>query len=279
MNCDLHIHSFYSDGTCSPKEIISAAKALGLTIALTDHNTVAGVPEFLAEATRQGVTAVAGVELSTEYHGKELHLLGLFLPEEQLDSVTQLVEAFYIQKEQSNLALVKKLNEAGYAIDYEVVKRRNATAQVNRAHIAAELMRLGYVPSIKAAFRELLGESKGFYTPPQRVKIEDAIRFLRKIHAAPVLAHPLLDLSEDALRQLLPSAIEAGLLGMEVQHSSYDDAKIALATQIAAEFHLLPSGGSDFHGDTKPDVRLGVGKGNLSIPMEYYYGLQRSCEK
>lgn len=277
MRCDLHIHSNYSDGTYTVTQILQEAKRLGLTVALTDHNTIAGVPVFLQEAKRLGVTAVAGTELSTVYEEKELHLLGLFIPQKAFGQVDALTGSFLLKKEQSNIALVERLRAAGYLLDFDAIKARNATGNVNRAMIAAALVEKGYVSSVKEAFKQLLGHSKGFYIPPERLDLFEGIAFLKSIGAVPVLAHPLLDLEEDDLRQLLPKAIAAGLVGMEVQHSSYDDDKIALATAIATEFQLLPSGGSDFHGQNKPDVQLGIGKGNLDIPLQYYEQLRKNA--
>jgi len=273
MLCDLHTHSYYSDGSFSPAQIVAQAKKADLVVALTDHNTVLGLPEFMEEAEKQGVTAVPGVELSTVYGPVELHLLGFFIPPEQYDSVEKLMKEFHVLKEISNMEMVERLNGAGYQIDYLSVKKRNASGNANRAHVAAELMDKGYVSSIREAFETLLGEQHGFYVPPVRLKTVDAIRFLRKIHAVPVLAHPLQELEPLALRQMLPEAIEAGLMGIETMHASYDAATIATATQIAEAYHLLPSGGSDFHGSNKPDISLGIGKGNLCIPLSFYQNL------
>lgn len=274
MYCDLHTHSNYSDGSCSPAELVSQARELGLVIALTDHNTAAGLPSFMEEAEKQGVEAIPGIELSTDYRGKDIHLLGLFVQPEHYLHLELVCETYHILKERSNIALVQRLSRAGYRIDYEAVKARNATGNVNRALVAAELCAHGYVGSIKEAFSTLLGEEHGFYVPPERFQLTDAIRLLREVKAVPVLAHPLQELSEGELRELIPLAKEAGMLGMEIMHSSFNKEKSALARELAREFDLLPSGGSDFHGANKPDVRLGSGKGDLAIPLEFYHRLR-----
>ena len=271
--CDLHTHSVFSDGTYTPSEIVAAAKELGLIIALTDHNTAAGLPEFMDAARTMGVTAVPGVEFSTEHKGKELHLLGLFIQPEHYAAVERMVKEQHVLKEISNMELVERLNQAGYLIDYAKVKRRNPNGNANRAHVAAELMEQGYISSVNEAFHTILGDRGGFYVPPARLQLIDVVQDLRRIGALPVLAHPLQELTEAELRELLPAAIEAGLAGMETMHSSYPPETIALAGKIAEEFHLLPSGGSDFHGSVKPDISLGTGKGWLSIPAEIYTGL------
>lgn len=274
--CDLHTHSNYSDGTFSPAEIIAEAKRIGLgAIALTDHNTVAGLFEFMEEARKQEILAVGGVELSTEYEAKEFHLLGLFVKPEHYRDVERLTKEFFALKEISNMETIERLCEAGYMISYADVRKKNATGNVNRAHIAAELLEKGYVESISHAFQTVLSEEGGFYVPPTRLQLTDAIRFLREIDAIPVLAHPLKDVDEESFRKMLPTMIEAGLMGMETYHSSYDAYTIKRAISIAEKFKLLQSGGSDFHGKNKPNIQLGCGKGNLEIPMVFYENLRR----
>lgn len=271
--CDLHTHSLYSDGSFSPAEIIAEAKRLGLTVALTDHNTVAGLPEFMAAAEQQGVTAVAGTELTTDHNGTELHLLGLFIRPEHYDDVEFFLKEKNILKEIRNMEMVERLNAAGYHIDYFSVKRRTQSETINRAHVAAELMEKGYVSSVSEAFNTILDEKQGFYVPASRTRLLDAIVFLRSIRALPVLAHPLQELGGQALRELLPDAIDAGLVGIEGFHSSYTDRHTDSAARIAADFGIAVSGGSDFHGSTKPNISLGVGKGDLAIPERVYLDL------
>ena len=270
LRCDLHTHSVFSDGTYTPGEIIAEARRMGLIIGLTDHNTASGLPEFMDEAEKLGVTAVPGVEFSTEYLGKELHLLGLFVLPEHYTAVERMVKEQHVLKEISNMELVERLNRAGYLIDYAKVKRRNPNGNANRAHMAAELMEQGYVTSVREAFDTILSDSGGVYVPPLRLQLTDVIRSLWRIGVVPVLAHPLQELTQAELRELLPVAIEAGLMGMETMHSSYSPETICLAEEIASEFHLLPSGGSDFHGSVKPGIALGTGKGWLNIPESVY---------
>jgi predicted metal-dependent phosphoesterase TrpH len=283
MPIDLHIHSTHSDGTLSPAELIGEAKRLGLsTAALTDHNTVSGVPAFLEEAHRQGVTAVAGVELSTVCDGRELHLLGLFIPPEHLSDVTALTEDYLIRKEQSNRDLVARLAADGYRVDYNAIREATPDGNVNRALIAKALLAGGYVPSVKAAFDTLLGEGMGYYIPPSRVDFLEAIRFLRSIRTVPVWAHPLQYIDEATVTALLPLAEKAGLIGMEVMHSSYTEATVTAAKALADKFGLLYSGGSDFHGAVKPDVYPGVGnrEGTApNIPDEYCERLRERAQK
>ncbi len=273
MRCDLHTHSNHSDGTYTPAELIAEAKAKGLIIALTDHNSVSGLPEFMAEAQAQGVTAVGGVELSTQQDGREFHLLGLFVPPEHYDEIEQLCLDFHRRKRESNLALIKRLNDAGYKLDISDVEAMNVKGRVNRAHIAHQLISLGYVSSISEAFDKLLDEKCRLYIPPQRPSLAESIAFLRGIGAVPILAHPLKEISHIQLDNLLPNLLAAGLAGIETMHLSYDDGMIEISKQLAAKYGLLESGGSDFHGSIRPGVKLGEGRGNLNISPDVYTAL------
>lgn len=274
--CDLHAHSVFSDGTDTPSQLLDKAEAAGLSaIALTDHNTVSGLPDFMEAAKGRNIRAVPGIEFSADYHGTELHILGLFVKPEYFDSITQLMEDYHQRKEQSNLELLDKLKNAGYVLDYDTIKARTPGGQVNRALIAAELTQLGYTPSIQAAFKQLLSPSCGYYIPPQRPKPEKIIRLIKSMGAVAVLAHPFLNLQEQQLRQFLQEAVSWGLDGMETLYSTYDEQTTLAAKQVADDFRLLPSGGSDYHGCNKPHIQIGVGQGNLSVP----HGLMTALEK
>lgn len=265
--CDLHTHSYFSDGTLSPAELISKAEKAGLSaIVLSDHNTIAGVPEFLDAAKGKSLEAVPGIEFSTEYEGTELHILALYVKPSHYEAVTAVVQAFLERKDKSNEEMIRRLNEAGIRLDYEKIKA-DAAGSINRAVIGAEMVRLGYCESVKQAFSDWLSSKKGYYVPPVRPDAFEIIRFIKSIGAAAVLAHPFLNLDEASLRVFLKQAVQAGLDGMEVYYSRYSEETTALAREIAAEFGLLESGGSDFHGGNKPDISLGTGKGNLMIPL------------
>lgn len=273
--CDLHTHSIFSDGTCSPAEILSLAVSAELSaVALTDHNTVSGLPSFLEAAAEKNIPAVPGVEISTGWNGKELHILGLFLPAASFDAVSAFLDIINVRKEENNRKLIRTLSAAGYELDYDAIRRSHPEGSVNRAVIAAAMLEKGYIASVQEAFQTLLSSENGYYIPPERISAFDAIAFLASIHAVPVLAHPFLSLTETELRQFLPEAKKYGLAAIETVYSSYSEETEALAKTIAAEFHLLQSGGSDFHGGNKPDIRLGTGKGSLHVPADFVKQLQ-----
>jgi predicted metal-dependent phosphoesterase TrpH len=276
--CDLHTHSVFSDGTLTPTQLVELAEEIGLgAVALTDHNTVLGLPEFLAAAEGKSVKAVPGVEFSVDYLDKELHILALYIRPEHYNAAMKISEKLNENKRLSNLDLIANLNKAGYAISYEKIKSSMPAGEPNRALIAAELTRLGYTTSTQDAFDRILSSKHGFYHAPKHIDAFELIRFVRSIGAIPVWAHPFLHLKEEAqIRTFLPQAIEAGLMGMEVRYSTYTPEQTALSAALAEEFSLLPSGGSDFHGGNKPAISLGTGKGSLEVPLDWCKALAKA---
>ncbi|MBQ9843936.1 MAG: PHP domain-containing protein [Oscillospiraceae bacterium] len=262
---DLHTHSHCSDGSLTPAQLLRAAEKAGVTaVALCDHNTVAGLPEFMAAAGT--VEAVPGVEFSANYQGKELHILALFLPGESWAAVDSRLAQLHREKEASNRALVAALRCGGYAITYEEVTAMAGGGWINRAHVAQVLTRKGYTGSVQEAFRTLLNRHGGFYVPPKLPDALETIAFIKDQGAVAVLAHPLLSLDAAQLRTFLPMAGAAGLDAIETMYPLFDEAATQLLRGMACEFGLLESGGSDFHGAAKPDIRIGVGRGTLAVP-------------
>ena len=273
MTCDLHTHTYHSDGTDSPRELARLARERGIgAIALTDHNTVAGLDEFLGATADEGIIGIGGIEFSTDYKEIELHVIGLFIKPEYYEDVTAFVTPMMKRKAEANDELVRKLLDDGYVIDYERAKRE-AGGQINRAHIATELIRGGYIKSPEEAFTGLLKKNGKYYTVAKRIDAFEVIRYIKSIGGVAILAHPFLELTEDELREFLPKAREAGLDAMEVYYTKFDEKTTALAKALADEFGILPSGGSDYHGWRKPGVELGVGKGNLNVDFEIYLNL------
>ena len=274
--CDLHTHSTCSDGSLTPTELVREAEAIGLdAIALCDHNTVAGLPEFLRAAEGSRVEAIAGCEFSSDYHDIDLHIIGLMISPERFSDVSALLEETQRLKEQSNRALVANLAKDGYVIDYPALRAQAGDGFINRANIGQALLERGYVSSVKEAFTKLLTSKGKYYTPPPRMSCFDVIDFIKSIGAVAVLAHPFLNFKEEPLlRAFLEEAKEHGLDAMETVYSSYSGETTALARQIAAEYSLKESGGSDFHGTAKPTISLGIGKGNLKVPTQFLNNLK-----
>lgn len=269
--CDLHTHSNCSDGSLSPTQLVHAAAQSGLSaVALTDHNTVLGLPEFTHAGARAQILTVPGCEFSTEYDGTELHLIGLFLPQDKWDAFDTILQKQHEQKRESNDLMLARMQADGFAVTREEAEALTDADEINRAHVARVLLEKGYVESVTQAFQTLLQPDGKYYTPPARPRTLDVIRRLRAVGAVPVLAHPFLNLDETRLRAFLPRAVEAGLCAMETHYSGFDAQTTQKASQIAAQFDLAESGGSDFHGEAKPEIRLGSGTGALCVPFAFY---------
>lgn len=180
-------------------------------VALCDHNTVAGLDEFVSAGKKYGVTTVAGIEFSTEYNSKQLHIVGLFIKKENYSDITEIMAESQKLKEESNKLLVKNLAKDGYILDYDEIKNSTVDGFVNRANIAAALMQKGYVSSVKEAFHTLLMSKFGYYVPPKRPSSLYIIERLKGFGSISVLAHPFLNMNEDELREFLPKAKACGL--------------------------------------------------------------------
>ncbi len=253
-----------------PAQIVDEAEKIGLSaVALTDHNTTAGLPQFFQAAQGKNVQAIGGVELSTDYGEIELHIVGLFVEEKHFQAIENLVDEMKKRKEESNILLVEALNRAGYAVDFDKIKVNTPKGHINRAHIASALLEKGYVQSIGEAFDTLLSKTGGFYTQPRRLDVFETIGFLKEIGCASILAHPFQELDEEGVRRFLAQAKPFGLDGMETEYAKYDGATVQKAKAIAKEFGIKESGGSDFHGERRKGTHLGIGQGNLRIPMVF----------
>ncbi len=277
--CDLHVHSYYSDGSQSPAELLAEAEAAGLSaIALTDHNTVAGLPEFTAAGQGSPVEAVPGIEFSTEFEGVELHIIGLYIPEHAYGEITERMQALLQRKQAQNRALVDALRAQGMDLDYDAICRMVHNHNLNRAHIAMAMVEGGYVTTRQEAFRTWLSPERGFYVPPKRLDAFETVRYIKQIGAAAVLAHPYMSFkSQEQLERFLGRA--GGLDGMEVIYSENDEATTRCSRETADRFGLLYSGGSDYHGANKPYLRMGSGKGSLRIPLELLEKLRERAGK
>lgn len=273
--CDLHTHSTFSDGTSTPAQLIQLAEAAGLSaLALTDHNTAGGLPEFMAAGAKSRVIPVPGCEFTTDYSGRELHIVGLFFAEETWPQIADYVAFMHKAKHQSNINLIAALNKEGIPITYEETAALTDAEEFNRAHVGRVLQSKGFVSSVQEAFQTLLKEGNGFYTPPERLSALDTIRFIKQCGAVAIFAHPFLNMSYEALLDFLPLAKEAGLDAMETRYTEYSEGTAAQALKLAKRFELKESGGSDFHGESKPQIALGSGWGNLAVPFSFYENLE-----
>lgn len=279
MTCDLHMHSTASDGTDAPGDLPRLAKKAGLkAIALTDHDTTAGLSEFLAAAKKARIKAVPGIELSADpsiLHAETdkvarlgtLHILGYFINPEAphlAEIETRLREA----RAQRNPEMIERLKELGMSIDYEEVIEAagGAGAIVGRPHIGQVMMRKGYVKSIHEAFTRYIGQGGEAYVRKDRLSAEEAINAIHEADGLAVLAHPT-QLGIDTAAKLefaVATLKKLGLDGIETRHSDHDPRDTERFTKLAEKLGLLTTGGSDYHGSRKT-VELGGQKVPLTV--------------
>lgn len=268
MAVDLHAHSTASDGTERPSEVVRLAARAGLAaVALTDHDTLEGVEEARLEAEKRGIELIPGTELSCDWDRGGMHVVVLFLEPGSgplQDRLAELRDARHTR----NRSIARRLRGLGLRIDYQEVLDEAGGGSVGRPHLAAVMMRRGYVPDIATAFREYLGAGRPAYTPRRLLAPEEAIGLALRSGAVPVLAHPhTLGLDNSAeYAETFRWLARSGLVGIECFYSEYDPATRRQLERSVRSFGLLPSGGSDFHGDYKPGLRLGVGRGDLEVP-------------
>lgn len=275
---DLHTHTKHSDGTLTPSELIELAVENELfAIALTDHNTASGLPEFFAAAEGKDIEAVGGTELSCDYDGKEIHIVGLFLELDDVQKIDELMDQMKQNKIISNKNLIEKLASDGYDISYEAVEK-TVNSYMNRAHIATYLVSKGYFSSRQEVFEKILQPYGKYYTPPKTISVFEGIEFLNSLGAVSVLAHPYLSIPSEDMDSFLDGAVAVGLDAMETVYTTYDEQTARKAKETAEKYGLLESGGSDFHGANKPDTKLGVGYGNIAFTREQYLKLKERKE-
>ncbi|XXJ21580.1 PHP domain-containing protein [Desulfovibrio caledoniensis] len=270
MSIDLHTHTTVSDGTLTPTELVKLAKESGLdAIAVTDHDTFQGIPEALEAGKKYGIEVIPGAELSLESPEGTgwIHVVALWLPE-KADKLQRAFDWVIEGRANRNHEIVEKLRKLGVNITYEAVAAR-ASGTVGRPHFAQELMALGVVSSMDEAFKVWVGDNGRAYVPKRKLTPEKALSILNDIGATSILAHPFaLKLSYKETEKVVRRLMDLGLDGMEVIYSEHSEADTKAYGEMADRLGLLHSGGSDFHGANKPDIKLGVGRGNLNIPNE-----------
>jgi len=272
---DLHVHSTCSDGTLSPTELVDYATKKGLTaFALTDHDSVDGLNTAIEYSKQQKSinpstpTVIPGIELSTDYNGHEVHVVGLYIDYHNETFLSYLAD-FLKSRDTRNQKMCVLLQEHGMNITYEELLQEFPNAVLTRAHYAKLLMKKGYTKSIKEGFERFLGDRCCCYVPREKVTPMQAIQLILQAGGIPVLAHPILyHLSDQRLDELVALLKDAGLLGIEAIYSTYSPSEERQIRRLADKYNLTISGGSDFHGSNKPGLDLATGYGKLYIPDE-----------
>lgn len=274
---DMHIHTTASDGTRTPLECVSLAAMAGLkAIAITDHDTMAGIREAGEAGELLGVSIIPGIEISSDYLGKDVHVLGYFLREDAPELLEY--QTWVREKRQArNEKIVEKLQNKGFDISMARLEEKHPGGVLGRPHIARFLMELGVVNTVDEAFRRYLSKGRSCYVERERIPFRDAAQLIKKCGGVAVLAHPLqYGFDKAGLDKLVKTAQDAGFSGMEIYYTGYTQKDVEKLFDLAEKYTLLPTGGSDFHGDNKPGVSIGTGDGKLVVPAYFLIMLARS---
>jgi predicted metal-dependent phosphoesterase TrpH len=265
---DLHVHSVASDGTFTPTKLVEYAASKQLSaFALTDHDTVAGIEEAVKAAAFYHIQIIPGVELSTDYKNCDVHILGLYIDYTDKTFLEKL-EYFNDLRAKRNEKMCTLLQNEGFTITLSKLYDIFGKTVLTRAHFARYLFDMGYISSMKEAFDKYLSSGCPCYVPRVKCTPYEAIEIIRSAKGIPVLAHPLLyNLTDSELEELVSSLTRSGLKGLEAIYSLNTKQEEAKMLALAQKYNLFVTGGSDFHGDNKPDIDLGVGKGTLRIPF------------
>ena len=271
---DLHVHSNRSDGSMPPSELVDLAVKKGLSaFALTDHDTVDGIPEALSRArywSDQGIQleVIPGIEFSTEYMGRDIHIVGIDIDYEA-EFFKKYLTDFVNARIERNIKMCKNLQEAGIDITFEKLMEEYPGSVITRAHYARFLHDHGYTSSMKEAFERYVGDHTKYFVPREKVTPVQAVELVLRAGGIPILAHPVIyGLGKTALDTLVSELKAAGLIGIEAVYSTYTPSDERDIKALALKHDLAISGGSDFHGKAKPGLELGTGYGKLHVPQE-----------
>ncbi|MHB1125516.1 MAG: PHP domain-containing protein [Bacillota bacterium] len=244
MDADLHLHTSASDGKLTPQELVRLAGNVGLkAIAVTDHDTTAGLEEAIKEGEQTGVEVVPGIELSTEWGKTEVHVLGYYI-DYQGGQVQEKLQHLREGRRRRGEMIISKLQALGYNIDFQRVLEIAGGGSLGRPHIAVALLEKGYVASVEDAFNRFIGRDTPGYVPRAKLSPVEAVEVILKADGIPVLAHPGL-IHEDSIIQELAGV---GLQGIEVYYPGHDKAATHHYQRLARAYKLIATGGSDFHG-------------------------------
>lgn len=278
---DLHVHSNKSDGSYSPTELVDYAMEKGLSaFALTDHDTTAGLDEAMDYAkvlsNKQNVSleVVPGIELSTEYEGRDIHILGLYIDHHNEHFIKYLTD-FQNSRELRNEKMCTKLREHGIDITMEQLRERFPDSVVTRGLYAKYMLETNQIKNMQEAFERYIGDNSPCYVAREKVTPSQAVSLIKSAGGLAVLAHPTLyHMGKDRLDNLVSQLVASGLDGIEAVYSTYHAGEERDMKRLAMKYQLLITGGSDFHGTTKPGLDLGVGYGHLFVLEELLLNLK-----
>ncbi len=264
---DLHVHSTASDGTLSPHELAVHAKENGLSaIALTDHDTISGITECICTGKEIDLLVIPGIELSAQYHHHEIHILGYYI--DITSDVLNNHLKFLIQSRiKRNTVMLKNLNNLGLNITYDdlFIDSDDKTV-VTRSHFARALTLKGYTKSNKEAFDKYLTPGRPAYVKRMHFSPSECISLIHKAGGIASLAHPTLyAMNHTEMKNMIKELSKLGLDAIESYYATYSESETASFLQLCENLKLIPTGGSDFHGENKPNLKIGVGYGHTVV--------------
>lgn len=267
---DLHTHSTASDGTFSPSEVAELAKDAGLaSVALTDHDTTDGLDEFMEAGKRLGIETIPGIELAAGYKNTELHIVGLFI-DYNSSTLKESMEFIVNERNERNKKMIKALSRIGIEISLRELEENAGGNIITRAHYANVMVNRGYVKNKEEAFDRYISSGRPGYVKRETLTPKTCIEVIRKSGGIPVLAHATLyGYGYLEIHNLVGKLKGYGLMAMETIYSTYTPRQSEELRKICEYYKLMKSGGSDFHGLNKPDIKIGTGRGALKIPQSF----------
>ena len=274
---DLHVHTSASDGTTAPQDIAELACHAGLSaVAITDHDTVSGYESASISAAALGLEIVPGIEISTRFNGS-VHILGYFI-DTHSSHLLPVLNWVVQDRDERNERIAALMRADGIRADYDAMKNRFGEV-IGRPHFAELLVDAGLATDIRDAFARFLNKGCRYWLARNFVPIEDSLGIILRSGGIPVLAHPFQYKLDDAgLRDLIEHCLDYGLMGLECLYSGYNPEQTSYLQRLARDYHLIETGGSDYHGDRKPDIRLGQGMGGLCVPYDYLEALKETAK-
>ena len=267
---DLHTHSTASDGTFSPSDVAELAKDAGLaSVALTDHDTTDGLDEFMEAGRSLGIETIPGIELAAGYKNTELHIVGLFI-DYKSSALKESMEFIVNERNERNKKMIKALSRIGMEISLQELEENAGGNIITRAHYANVMVNRGYVKNKEEAFDRYISSGRPGYVKRETLTPKSCIEVIRKSGGIPVLAHATLyGYGYLEIHNLVGELKEYGLGAMETLYSTYTSRQLEELSKICEYYKLAKSGGSDFHGLNKPDIKIVTGRGELRIPQSF----------
>ena len=250
---DLHLHTNYSDGLLTPTQVVTHARKEGLNaVGIVDHDTIDGITEAVESGSRIGVEIVPGVELSAQYEGKDIHILGYYFDPHN-PRIMEYLERFRKERYRRAAKMIQNLNQLGIQLTLEEVEQHSSGGTIGRPHLAEVLMEKGYVETFQEAFQRYIGYRSKAYEEKYKIAPDEAIALISEARGLSFLAHPGYYISDEIIFHF----VKAGLDGIEIVHPNINEHRTTHLQKLVQNHGLLVCGGSDCHGGRDGNIRMG----------------------